>query len=64
VIADMADREERFDIELMDRVDFHPRGISGLPGKPAGLGPPAMPARTGNAGTTNYSGGADPPRLL
>ena len=26
VLADMADREEGLDIELMDRVDFHPRG--------------------------------------
>src|SRR6267378_49194 len=26
LIADMADREERLDVELMDRVDFHPRG--------------------------------------
>src|SRR5207245_582268 len=28
VIADMADREERLDVELVDRIDFHQRGIS------------------------------------
>src|SRR5258705_8637344 len=35
LIADMADREERLDVELMDRVDFHPRG-SWSSGSPAG----------------------------
>jgi hypothetical protein len=34
-MADMADREELFDIELFDRID-HPRGISKVP--------PATPA--------------------
>jgi hypothetical protein len=28
LIADVADREDLVDIELMDRIDFHPRGIS------------------------------------